>query len=157
MRSKPRGGPRRGLSTQAIHLADSEGVPGGPVAPPIIQSSTFLFGGYPDEPTEHRYTRYGNNPTQVLVAEKVAALDGMEAGLVLASGMAATSMTLLALLRTGDHLLASKYLYGATRRRFSSLSFRPTRHSASSIPDPWRSWPKRRGSPLWWTLPLRRP
>jgi O-acetylhomoserine/O-acetylserine sulfhydrylase-like pyridoxal-dependent enzyme len=55
-----------------------------------------------------------NNPNQIQVARKVAALEGMEAGLALGSGMAAIACTLLALTEAGDHIVASSLLYGGT-------------------------------------------
>lgn len=104
---------RPGLGTLGIHAgAHTSGT--GAVVPPIVQSATFLGGG-PDEPGEVKYTRYGTNPNQVEVADKVAALEGMEAAVALGSGMAATAMTVLAATRSGDHLVASQHLYGATR------------------------------------------
>lgn len=66
-----------------------------------------------------RYSRCGTNPTQEAVATKIASLEGMDAGLVLGSGMAAVAMTLLSLTRSGDHIVASGALYGATRRFLS--------------------------------------
>lgn len=104
---------RPGQGTLGIH-AGARSSDTGAVVPPIVQSATFLGGGAND-PGELLYTRYGNNPNQVEVADKVAALEGMEAGVALGSGMAATSMTVLAATRAGDHLVASRYLYGATR------------------------------------------
>src|SRR5687768_17439993 len=101
---------RPGVSTVAVHGAAHPLEPGAPVVPPIVQSATFVGGGPEDR--ELLYTRYGNNPTQVYVQEKLAVLEGMEAALVLASGMAATAMTLLALTRHGDHVVASSWLYG---------------------------------------------
>lgn len=82
------------------------------MVPPIVQSATF-YGGRGDG-TELHYTRYGNNPTQRLVAEKVARLEGMEASLPTASGMAAIALTVLALAEEGGHVVASRHLYGAT-------------------------------------------
>jgi cystathionine beta-lyase/cystathionine gamma-synthase len=79
----------------------------------VVQSATF-FWGTPDD-GELLYSRYGNNPNQRLLGQKVAALEGMEAGVALGSGMAATAMTLLALTRAGDHVVASRRLYGATQ------------------------------------------
>lgn len=109
-------GPRiLGPASRAIHAGAPEGAPGEPVVPPIVQSATF-FGGGPDENVPLRYSRYGNNPNQEALARKIASLEGTEASLVLGSGMAATAMTLLALTRAGDHLVASRHLYGATRR-----------------------------------------
>jgi cystathionine beta-lyase/cystathionine gamma-synthase len=62
------------------------------------------------------YSRFGNNPNQVEVGRKVAALEGTEAAGALASGMAATAMALLALTGVGDHVVASSRLYGATQK-----------------------------------------
>jgi cystathionine beta-lyase/cystathionine gamma-synthase len=103
---------RLGPSTLAVHAGSPELEPGDPVVPPIVQSATFRFG----DPSEGEllYTRYGNNPIQELVGRKVAALERMEAGIVLGSGMAATAMTFLALARSGDHIVASDQVYGAT-------------------------------------------
>jgi len=110
--------PRRrrggGPSTQGIHGDGHRPERGEPVVPPIVQSATFAGGlGRSDELL---YTRYGNNPTQRAVGKKIAALEGMEAGAALSSGMGAIAMTLLALTGKGDHIVASEHLYGATRR-----------------------------------------
>jgi cystathionine beta-lyase/cystathionine gamma-synthase len=88
--------------------------PGTPVVPPLVRSATYLGGG-PDDPEELWYARYGNTPNQIQVARKMALLEGAEDGLVVASGMAAISLTLLALTRVGDHVVSSSDLYGATR------------------------------------------
>ena len=103
-----------GRATKGIHGDGRRPSPGDPVVPPIVQSATFA-GGL--EPTgDVLYTRYGNNPTQLAVGRKIAELEEMEAGAVFASGMGAMAMTLLALTRKGDHIVASEHLYGATRR-----------------------------------------
>jgi cystathionine beta-lyase/cystathionine gamma-synthase len=81
----------------AIHAGDpSPGAPGRPVVPPVVQSATY-FGGGPDDTGPVLYARYGTNPNQLRVGRKVAALEGAEDGLALASGMAAISLALLAL------------------------------------------------------------
>jgi len=102
------------LSTRAVHAGREAGGEGRPVVPSIVQSATFLGGGPGDEGAI-RYTRYGNNPNQLLVGEKIASLEGMESGLALGSGMGAISASLLSLLAAGDHLVTSRYLYGATQ------------------------------------------
>jgi methionine-gamma-lyase len=61
------------------------------------------------------YTRYGN-PTLAVAEEKIAALEGAEAAVVTASGMAAISSALLAVLKSGDELIASLQLYGGSYR-----------------------------------------
>ncbi|MBW3535893.1 MAG: aminotransferase class I/II-fold pyridoxal phosphate-dependent enzyme, partial [Gemmatimonadetes bacterium] len=103
-----------GPSTLGVHGGAEDAVVGQPIVPPIVQSSTFV-GGFPDDDGELRYSRYGNNPNQLQVGRKLAALEGTEDALVLSSGMAAVAMAILALTRAGDHVVASEHLYGATR------------------------------------------
>ena len=127
-----RRGRRPGPATVALHGGGRELQPGDPVVPPIVQSATFKFSK-PDE-GELLYTRYGNNPNQRLVGQKVAELERMEAGVVLGSGMAATAMTLLALAREGDHVVASDQLYGATVTLFAEEL--PRRGIETTFVDP---------------------
>ena len=105
-----------GPSTTAVHGARRARPDQSPVAPPIVQSATFVnpVGGT----GEVRYTRYGNNPNQVAVAEKLALLEGADRALFLSSGMGATALAHLAVLRPGDHLVSSAWIYGGTRRLF---------------------------------------
>ncbi len=102
-----------GPGTASVHAGAPEPRPGEPVVLPVVQSSTFFWSAPGDAP-ELRYSRYGNNPNQIAVAEKLAALEGAEAALAVASGMAATALAVLAVARAGDHVVASKHLYGAT-------------------------------------------
>jgi cystathionine beta-lyase/cystathionine gamma-synthase len=131
--------PRLGLSTLGIHGGVEPPGPGDPIVPPIIQSATFV-GGRPGE--ELLYSRYGNNPLQVMVGRKMAELEGAEAGLVLGSGMGAIAMTFLALTRAGDHVVASSHLYGTTRRLLEQEL--PRRGVDVSLVDPssGRDWRK---------------
>lgn len=106
-----------GPSTAAIHGALHPRADRSPVVPPIVQSSTFVNPvGSSGEPL---YTRYGNNPNQIEIGEKLALLEGAESALFLASGMSATALAHLAVLRPGDHLVASAWIYGGTRRLFT--------------------------------------
>jgi cystathionine beta-lyase/cystathionine gamma-synthase len=104
-----------GPSTTAIHGRLTHRTPGEPVVAPIYQASTF-HNAVGD--AEFRYSRYGNNPNQVTVAEKYALLEGAEAAVVVSSGMAATALAHLAVLRPGDHLISSSWIYGGTERLF---------------------------------------
>jgi cystathionine beta-lyase/cystathionine gamma-synthase len=110
--------PRRlGLSTLAIHGLPRRRPDWTAVAPSVVQSSTFTNPvGSEDEVL---YARYGNTPTQVALATKYALLEGAEAAIFLGSGMAATALAHLAVLRTGDHLISSSWIYGGTRRLFA--------------------------------------
>lgn len=107
---------RLGPSTVAVHGRPHRAGPGAPVGGSVVQTSTFAFAQ--DDDGEVLYTRSGNNPNQRSVAGKIARLEGGEAALVVGSGMAATALAHLAILRPGDHLLASDWIYGGTRRLF---------------------------------------
>jgi cystathionine beta-lyase/cystathionine gamma-synthase len=106
-----------GLSTLAIHAGAEPTAPGSPVAQPLIQGVNFVQEIGTSEGL--RYGRYGNSPNAELVQRRIAMLEGAEAGLVLASGMGATACALLALLRPGDHLLSSSWIYGGTHKLFT--------------------------------------
>jgi len=105
-----------GLSTTAIHGGATHGGAGAPVAPPLMQSVSFVqeIGS-----EAQMYTRYGNTPNADVVQRRLAQLEGAEAALVLSSGMGATSCAMLALLRSGDHLISSSWIYGGTRLLFT--------------------------------------
>jgi cystathionine beta-lyase/cystathionine gamma-synthase len=106
-------GNKKGRATLGIHGVGHARTPGTPVVPPIAQSATFHWAT-PDD-GELLYSRYGNNPNQRQVSEKIAAIEGTEAAIALASGMGATAMTILALVESGEHIVASSRLYGATQ------------------------------------------
>ena len=131
----------RGLATRAVHTGQPRAQPGAPVVAPIVRSSTFHWSG-PGDGIDLLYSRYGNNPNQRSVAAKIAALEGTESALALASGMAAISMTLLAATRTGDHIVAGRHLYGATHALLSHEL--PRRGVTTTFVDPgdpsaWRA------------------
>jgi cystathionine beta-lyase/cystathionine gamma-synthase len=101
------------IETQLVHAGEPRPRIAGAVEMPIFQSATFEYAG---EGSYHdvRYLRINNTPSQLALHAKLAALEGGEAALVTASGMAAISTTLLTLLAPGDHLLAQCGLYGGT-------------------------------------------
>ena len=109
---------RLGLSTRAIHGDPERLADWSPIAPPIFQSSTFTnpIG----QTTEVLYTRYGNNPNQVRIGRRLALLEGSEAAIFLASGMGATALAHLAVLRPGDHLISSEWIYGGVHKLFTT-------------------------------------
>ena len=113
----PRSPRRLGLSTLAVTGGASHGDPDTPVVQPLVQSANFIQEiGTADG---LRYPRYGNVPNAESVQKRLALLEGAEAAIVLSSGMGATACALLALLRPGDHLLASNWVYGGTRLLFA--------------------------------------
>ena len=101
------------LNTKLIHAGEPKKRYGGAVSMPIFQSSTFEFGGQTDY-HDLKYIRLNNTPNHIVLHEKLAALEGAEAALVTASGMAAISASLLTFLKSGDHFLAHESLYGGT-------------------------------------------
>jgi len=107
---------RLGLSTRAVH--GTPPAPGAhtPVTTPIVQSSTFTNEVGAAE--EVLYTRYGNNPNQRSLAQRLAALDGGEAAIAVASGMGATALAHLSILNPGDHLIACDWIYAGSNARF---------------------------------------
>jgi cystathionine beta-lyase/cystathionine gamma-synthase len=104
-------------STVAVHGGIERRGADAPVATPLFQSVNFVQEIGTSEGL--RYPRYGNAPNAEIVQRRIAALEGAEAAIVLASGMGATACALLALLRPGDHLLASSWVYGGTHRLFT--------------------------------------
>ncbi len=144
-----------GLSTRAIHAGNPPPEPGAPVVPPVVMSSTF-YGGEADDSAALRYTRYGNNPNQEQVAAKMAALEGTEASLLLSSGMAAIALTVLSAAEVGDHVVASRYLYGATHQLFTAEL--PRRGIEVTFVDPgdeaqWRAALRERTRVLYLEVP----
>src|SRR4051794_10005724 len=93
------------IETKLIHAGEPEPRIQGAVSLPIFQSSMFEYAG---ETSYHdiKYIRLNNTPNHVALHGKLAALENAEAAIVTASGMAAISTTLLAMLAAGDHLLA---------------------------------------------------
>lgn len=109
-----------GFETRAIHAgynpADCEGA----LCPPLHMSSTFVFdtaqdGGarFSGEAGGYVYSRIGN-PTQALLEERLAQLEGGEAALATASGMGAITATVWSLVEPGDEVIVDRTLYGCT-------------------------------------------
>ena len=122
MRKAPQNKKRLGDSTLAIRAGEDKFGVGAPVGTSIARTSTFTFESTKEmkrwaegKSFAYIYTRYGN-PTQTVAEAKVAALEGAEAAVVAASGSAAISASLLALLRAGDELIATRQLYGGSYR-----------------------------------------
>jgi O-acetylhomoserine (thiol)-lyase len=95
-------------------------------AVPIYQTTSYLF-----DSTEHAANLFGlkdtgniytriMNPTNDVLEQRVALLEGGKAGLALASGMAAITLSILNIARPGDEIISSSQLYGGTYTLFSS-------------------------------------
>ncbi len=129
------------LATLAIHGARDAHAHGDAVVEPLVQSVNHLQR--PGTAEGLLYTRYGNTPNAARVQKRLALLEGAESCLLLSSGMGATACALLALLRPGDHLLTSQYIYGGTHRLFTEEFVRMG--IDVEFVDPWepRVWRKR--------------
>jgi cystathionine beta-lyase/cystathionine gamma-synthase len=103
----------RRLATRAVHAGEPDPRIEGAVSIPIFQSATFETSGE-ESYDAVRYVRLNNTPNHLSLHAKLASLEAGEAAVVAASGMAAITTTLLALLSHGDHLLALEGLYGGT-------------------------------------------
>ncbi|HWZ96783.1 MAG TPA: aminotransferase class I/II-fold pyridoxal phosphate-dependent enzyme [Candidatus Dormibacteraeota bacterium] len=112
-----------GPQTQAIHAGEpnKHGVGVG-VGPDICRTSTFTFSSTEEmkrwaegKSKAYIYTRYGN-PTLSIAEGKIAALEGAEAAVVTASGMAAISSALLGAVKQGDEVISTAQTYGGTYR-----------------------------------------
>ncbi|MFD0862785.1 O-acetylhomoserine aminocarboxypropyltransferase/cysteine synthase family protein [Sungkyunkwania multivorans] len=114
------------FSTNALHAGHDVTKNGGTRAVPIYQTTSYVF-----DDADHAanlfnlsqpgfiYTRL-NNPTNDVLEQRLATLEGGIAAVVTASGTAAISTALLTLLRTGDHIVASSSLYGGTYNLLSN-------------------------------------
>jgi O-acetylhomoserine (thiol)-lyase len=108
------------LATQALHAGHDTTQTSGTRAVPIYQSTSYVF-----KDTDHAanlfslaelgfiYTRL-NNPTNDILQNRLAAIEGGIGAVVFSSGTAAISTGLLTLLKAGDHVVASGSLYGGT-------------------------------------------
>ncbi|MCA0433208.1 MAG: aminotransferase class I/II-fold pyridoxal phosphate-dependent enzyme [Proteobacteria bacterium] len=109
---------RQGFSTRAIHLGYDPQTAHGALTPPIYQTSTYTFESveqgaqlFAGERDGYIYGRT-KNPTQALLEQRLADLEGGEAAVALASGMGAISATFWSLLKAGDRVIADKIVYG---------------------------------------------
>lgn len=101
------------IATKLIHAGEMSPRVLGAVSMPVFQTAMYEYAGaasYHDIP----YIRLNNTPNHAVLHRKLAALENAEAALVAASGMAAISTALLAVLAAGDHLLIQDRLYGGT-------------------------------------------
>lgn len=105
--------------TEAVRGGTSRGTgdekKNGPLATPIYQTSTFEVTDMQEQlrltDSDIYYTRYGN-PTSTVAEKAIAELEGADAALLFSSGMAAITTSILALVKSGDHIVAQRDIYG---------------------------------------------
>jgi cystathionine beta-lyase/cystathionine gamma-synthase len=108
----------RGFATRAIHDGQSPDPATGAVNVPIYASSTYAQ----EEIGKHHGYEYSrvSNPTRTALEENLASLEGGTSAHVFSSGMAAIS-ALVAMLKTGDHVICGSNVYGGTPRLFNQI------------------------------------
>jgi cystathionine beta-lyase/cystathionine gamma-synthase len=105
------------LETNVVHAGRPEPRVEGAVVVPVFQSANYLMG---EESTygDVRYIRLSNSPNHHVLHARLAVLENTETALVTSSGMAAITSTLMAFLRSGDHVIAHNSLYGGMQSWF---------------------------------------
>jgi len=111
------------FSTKSIHAGEEpdfrEGASGDVIAP-LHLSTTFARQEVETPTAGLEYSR-SSNPTRNTLEQKLAAIEKAQFGLAFASGLAAETSILMALLKTGDHVIATDDLYGGTQRLFRKV------------------------------------
>ena len=112
--------PRTGFDTLALHAGQQPDPLTGARATPIYQSASFVFpdtdfaaGLFNIERAGHVYSRL-SNPTNAVLEERIAALEGGVGAIATSSGQAAMHLAITTLCSAGDHVVASRSLYGGT-------------------------------------------
>ena len=121
MADQPHRGPRpTGFDTLALHAGQQPDAATGARATPIYQSASFVFpdtdfavGLFNIERAGHVYSRL-SNPTNAVLEERISALEGGVGAIATASGQAAMHLAVATLASAGDHIVASRSLYGGT-------------------------------------------
>ena len=106
------------FATRAIRQGQQPDPTTGAVIPPVYQSATFIFKGI-GQPSSFEYSRSAN-PTRTAFETCLASLEEAAYGLAFSSGMAAVD-AVLSLLKTGDHVVTSRNIYGGTLRLFEEV------------------------------------
>lgn len=112
---------KRTIHTTCVHAGELKDPIYGGATAPIYTSTAY---DYRSDGT-NLYPRYMNTPNQVALAQKMAALEHTEAGLIFASGMAAISAVFMTFLKTGDHIILQESIYGGTSH-FVTAEFEKT-------------------------------
>ena len=114
-----------GFNTLAIHAGAQPDPATGARATPIYQTTSFVFDDVEHAAALFNLETFGNiytritNPTQAVLEERVAALEGGTAALAVASGHAAQALTFHTLLEPGDEFVAARQLYGGSINQFT--------------------------------------
>ena len=117
-------------------------------ATPIYQTTSYVFNSAEHAEKLFSLAEFGNiytriqNPTQAVVEERLAALEGGTGALLLASGMSATTIAVLNIAQAGDHIVSSSSVYGGTYNLFkytlAKLGIETTFVENQDDPGEWR-------------------
>ncbi len=116
-----------GFHTRSVHAGARPDAVTGSRAQPIHQTTSYVFEDPESAAAYFNLQEYGNtysrimNPTVGALEERIANLEGAVGGVAFASGLAAQSAALFTLLQPGDHVIASKSLYGGTITQLKHL------------------------------------
>ncbi|SCY17655.1 cystathionine beta-lyase [Nonlabens sp. Hel1_33_55] len=109
---------KRNVNYTCVHAGELKDTIYGGATAPIYTSTTYDYRG----PGTNLYPRYFNTPNQVALAQKMSALEHTESSLIFGSGMAAISAVFMAFLKTGDHVVMQRAIYGGTSH-FAAAEF----------------------------------
>ncbi len=153
------------------HRQETEAVRGGadlrkkngPLSTPIYQTATFEVTDNDQQlratSTDMFYTRYGN-PTQTAAEAVIAELEGTDAARLFASGMNAITTSVLALLKSGDHIVAQRDIYGGSIKFFTQwlpkLGIETTFVDTTEYDQHARAIRPNTGCSIWNRQPIRR-
>ncbi len=136
------------FETKQVHSGASPDPVTNARATPIYQTTSYVFNSAQHAQNLFALAEFGNiytriqNPTQAVVEERVAALEGGTAALLLASGQSATTFAVLNIAQAGDHIVSSSSIYGGTYNLFkytlAKLGIETTFVENQDDADEWR-------------------
>jgi O-acetylhomoserine (thiol)-lyase len=135
-----------GFATRAIHAGQRPDPTTGARAVPIYQTTSYVFEDVDSAAAYFNLQEYGNtytrimNPTVAAFEERVASLEGGVGGVAFASGLAAQAALFFTILTPGDHIVASKALYGGSVTQLNHLSRKLSVAVTFVDPDDLDAW-----------------
>src|SRR6478735_5364411 len=135
------------FETQQIHAGAAPDPVTNARATPIYKTTSYVFNNADHAKNLFALAEFGNiynriqNPTQAVVEERIAALEGGTAALLLASGQAAETFAVLNIAQAGDHIVSSSSIYGGTYNLFkytlAKLGIETTFVTDQDDPEAW--------------------
>ena len=101
------------FSTRCVHEGEIKDTMYQGIVSPLFMSTTYPW--YGGDAEKKPYPRYFNTPNQEFLSKKIASLENGEKALIFTSGMAAISTSIMANVKSGDHIVVQNDIYGGTR------------------------------------------